>query len=111
MVEIFHQGKSVAIHPRDNRKAHYSTQRAHMPENHQFMAEINSDKLLEWAGKIGPHAFTLIQATLRFGNYPEQAYRTYLGFLKLPRKYSLSNMTTACQIIYESRGFSYKALE
>jgi virulence-associated protein VagC len=65
MVEIFHQGKSVAIHPRNYRKARYSTQRAHMPENHQFMSEINSDKLLEWAGKIGPHTFTLIQATLQ----------------------------------------------
>ena len=71
MVEIFHQGRSVAIHPRNNRKARYSTQRAHMPENHQFMAEINSDKLLEWAGKIGPHTFTLIQATLKSRDYPE----------------------------------------
>ena len=111
MVEIFYQGRSVAIHPRNNRKARYSTQRAHIPENHQFMAEINSDKLLEWAGKIGPHTFTLIQATLKSRDYPEQAYRTCLGILKLTRKYSSANMETACQIIYESKVFSYKALE
>jgi len=111
MVEIFHQGRSVAIHPRNNRKARYSTQRAHMPENHQFMAEINSDKLLEWASKIGPHTFTLIQATLKSRDYPEQAYRTCLGILKLARKYRPGNMETACQIIYESKVFSYKALE
>ena len=111
MVEIFHQGKSVAIHPRNYRKARYSTLRAHMPENHQFMDEINSDKLLEWAGKIGPHTFTLIQATLQSRNYPEQAYRTCLGILKLAKKYSSANLETACQIIFEAKVFSCKTLE
>jgi len=82
-----------------------------MPENHQFMDEIDSDKLLEWAGKIGPHTFTLIQATLQSRNYPEQAYRTCLGILKLARKFSSANMETACQIIYESKVFSCKTLE
>jgi len=111
MVEIFHQGKSVAIHLRNYRKARYSTLRAHMPENHQFMDELNSDKLLEWAGKIGPQTFTLIQATLQSRNYPEQAYRTCLGILKLARKFSSANMETASQIIYESKVFSCKILE
>jgi len=75
------------------------------------MAEINADKLLEWAGKIGPHTFTLIQSTLQSRNYPEQAYRTCLGILKLAKKYSPANLETACKIIYESKVFSYKALE
>ena len=44
-------------------------------------------------------------------DYPEQAYRTCLGILKLTRKYSSANMETACQIIYESKIFSYKSLE
>ena len=82
-----------------------------MPENHQFMDEINSDKLLEWAGKIGPQTFTLIQATLQSRNYPEQAYRTCLGILKLAKKYSPTNMEAACQIIFESKVFSYKTVE
>jgi len=111
MVEIFHQGKPVAIHQRNYRKARYSTQRAHMPENHQFMDEINSDKLLGWAEKIGPHTFTLIQATLKSRDYPEQAYRTCLGILKLAKKYNPANMEAACQIIYDSKVFSYKTLE
>ncbi|HNQ43910.1 MAG TPA: IS21 family transposase, partial [Candidatus Cloacimonadota bacterium] len=111
MVEIFHQGKSVAIHPRNYRKARYSTQQAHMPANHQFITEINSDKLLEWAEKIGPHTLTLIQAALKSRDYPEQAYRTCLGILKLAKKYSPVHMETACQIIFESKVFSYKSLE
>jgi hypothetical protein len=82
-----------------------------MPENHQFMDEINPDKLLEWAGKIGPHTSTLIQATLQSRHHPEQAYRTCLGILKLARKFSPTNMETACQIIFESKVFSYKTLE
>jgi hypothetical protein len=51
MVEIFHQGKSVRF-IREQSQARYSTLRAHMPANHQFMDEINSDKLLEWAARL-----------------------------------------------------------
>lgn len=111
MVEIFHQGKSVANHPRNDHRTRYSTLQEHMPENHRFMNEINSERLLEWAGKIGPQTFMLIQSSLRSRNYPEQAYRTCLGMLKLARKYSHANMETACRIIFESKVFSCKALE
>ncbi|MBN1537202.1 MAG: hypothetical protein JW908_10760 [Anaerolineales bacterium] len=44
-------------------------------------------------------------------DYPEQAYRTCLGILKLAKKYHPANMETACQIIYESKVFSCKTLE
>ena len=111
MVEIFHQGKTVAIHPRNYRRGRYSTLRDHMPPNHQFMKEIDADRLIEWADHIGPHTSALIQATLQSRTYPEQAYRTCLGILGLAKKHSWGNLETACKVAYEARVFSYKAVE
>jgi transposase len=111
MVEIFHLGEIVAIHPRNYRRGRYSTLRDHMPPNHRFMNEIDADRLIKWADDVGPHTSALIQATLHSRAYPEQAYRTCLGILGLARKHSRDNLETACQVAYEARVFSYKAVE
>ena len=110
MVEIFHDGKSVAIHPRNFRKGRFSTLREHMPANHQFMGDINPDRLIGWASKIGPQTATLVKATLRSRPFPEQAYRSCLGILSLARKYNQALLEQACQSMFEAKEFSYKAV-
>jgi len=40
MVEIFSNGKSVAVHPRNFRPGRFSTFREHMPANHQFIDKV-----------------------------------------------------------------------
>ena len=111
MVEIFHQGKTAAIHPRNYLHGRFSTLQEQMPANHQFMADINSDRLIEWAGSIEPQASALVKATLHSRTFPEQAYRTSLGILGLAKKHSQANMETACQIACEAKVFSSKAVE
>jgi transposase len=110
MVEIRHHGKSVAIHPRNFRQGRFSTLREHMPANHQFMEDINPDKLIEWASKIGPQTATLVKATLRSRPFPEQAYRSCLGILSLAKKYDHALLEQACQSVFEAKEFSYKAV-
>jgi transposase len=110
MVVIYHHGKSVAIHPRNFRHGRFSTLREHMPANHQFMNDINSDKLIEWASKIGPQTTTLVKATLRSRPFPEQAYRSCLGILSLAKKYDHTLLEKACQSVFEAKEFSYKAV-
>lgn len=110
MVEIFHHGKSIAIHPRNFRRGRFSTQRDHMPANHQFMSDINSDNLIDWAGKIGPQTVTLVKATLRSRPFPEQAYRSCLGILSLAKKYNHPMLEQACQAVFEIKEFSYKSV-
>jgi len=110
MVEIRHHGKSVAIHPRNFRKGRFSTLREHMPANHQFMEDINPERLIEWAIRIGPQTAALVEATLRSRPFPEQAYRSCLGILSLARKYDPVLLEQACQSVFEAKEFSYKAL-
>jgi hypothetical protein len=81
-----------------------------MPANHQFMNDVNSDKLIEWASNIGPQTTTLVKATLRSRPFPEQAYRSCLGILSLARKYNHPLLEQACQSVFEAKEFSYKAL-
>jgi transposase len=111
IVEISHQGKIVAIHARNGQHGHYSTLREHMPANHQFMKDLNAERLVAWASDIGPQTRALIQAALRSRAYPEQAFRTCLGILRLARKYDRISLEAACQIAGEARDYSYKGVE
>ncbi len=92
MVEIFHksQREPVAIHPRSHVPGRYSTQTAHMPPKHQKAGEWNAERLVRWAGEIGPHTAQLIQAILSSRQHPEQAFRSCLGILRLSGQYAQS---------------------
>jgi transposase len=111
MLEIFYDGKITAIHPRMHQRGRYSTLKDHMPDNHRFMNEINSERLIEWSKKIGPHTSALVEATLQSRPYPQQAYRTCLGMLSLAKKHNHTNLEIASQNLLEARVFSCKALQ
>jgi transposase len=111
MIEVFHQGKSVAVHPRNFRPGRYTTLREHMPPNHQFMDKVNAQQLVQWAGNIGPHTAALVSATLKSRPFPEQSYRTCLGILSLAKKFNITLMEQACWNALESKTFFYKAVK
>lgn len=111
MIEIFHKGKSVAIHPRNYGRKRFSTRKDDMPANHQFMSGINSEYLIEQAGNIGPQTMAFVKAALASRPFPEQSYRTCLGILRLARKNSSANLEQACRVTLEAKEFSYKAVE
>src|SRR4030067_1691267 len=75
MVEVFHQGKAVAIHPRNFRQGRFSTRHDHMPPNHQFVAQLNAEQLVQWAASVGPQTEQLVAYTLKSRKFPEPAYR------------------------------------
>ena len=111
MVEIFHQGKSVAIHVRSFRQGRFSTLREHMPPNHQFVDKVNARQLVQWAANIGPQTEALVSATLKSRPFPEQAYRSCLGILSLAKKHNISVMEQACRDALDAKTFSYKAVK
>jgi transposase len=111
LVEVFHKGKGVAIHPRSSKAGGYTTLREHMPPNHQFLNKINTQQLLTWAEKVGPQTYNFINTTLKSRSFPEQAYRSCLGILNLAKKYPSSRLEQACQAALESKSLSYKAVK
>jgi len=106
-VEIFHQGKQVAIHPRSRKQGGFTTCPAHMPSRHRFVAGISSEYLLHQAQTLSPAITQLIQAILASRHYPEQAYRTCLGVLSLSSKYPSELVEQACQRALQGQLLSY----
>jgi transposase len=111
MVEIFHKGQQVALHPRSRVSGRFSTRAEHMPSNHRFVLELNADWLLRQAQAIGPQTSQYLNALLRARTFPEQAYRSCLGVLSLARKYPSSLLETACQRLQEAHLLSYGDLK
>jgi transposase len=111
LVEIFHKGKQVAIHPRNSVQGRFSTRPEHMPSNHRFILELDADWLLKQAREIGPHSHAYLQALLKSRPFPEQAYRQCLGVLSLGRKYPHPTLESACQQALQAHLFSYKQLK
>jgi transposase len=111
MVEIFHKGKQVAIHPRSRVAGRFSTCAEHMPSNHRFILELDAGWLLKQAETVGPRTSQYLQALLRNRTFPEQAYRSCLGVLNLARKYPQPLVETACQRVLEAHLLSYRDLK
>jgi transposase len=111
MVEIFHKGRQVALHPRSLAAGRFSTRPEHMPSSHRFVLELNADWLLRQAQTIGPQTSQYLTALLRSRAFPEQTYRSCLGVLSLARKYPSSLLEAACQRLLVAHLFSYGDLK
>ena len=111
MVEIFHKGKQVAIHPRSHAQGRFTTRTEHMPSNHRFVAEQDTNWMLKQAEKIGPHTAQYLTSLLQSRSFPEQAYRSCLGVLSLARKYPVALVETACERVSKAHLRSYKDLK
>lgn len=60
-VELFHDGKKVAQHPRSHAMGGLTTDPSHMPDAHRAQADRNPDGLKAWAKTAGPHVARFVQ--------------------------------------------------
>ena len=95
-IAIFFKGQQVARHARSLRQGGFTTDVHHMPEAHRKHQTWTPERLLSWAGRIGPSTQSLVMHLLEQKKVPEQAYRACLGLLSLARKYSSERLEAAC---------------
>ena len=96
-IQIFHKHNRIATHRRlRGRSGQYSTITEHMPLEHQEYLEWNGDRFRNWAKKIGPNTFKVIDVLLSASKVEQQAYRGCMGILKLADKYSAIKLESAC---------------
>ena len=112
-VEIYCKHERIASHKRDRRRNKYTTVKEHMPSTHQFIAEWNPDKFLNWAGGIGPHTQEYIDQILKQKPYPEQAYRACLGILGFAKKAGVGKqrLERACQRAAYFQNYGYHVIK
>lgn len=110
-VEIFHQRKRSASHPRyPPGGSRFSTLAEHMPPAHEKVHAWSPARFLSWADEIGPQTQHLIQAVLDGRRHPQQAYRSCLGILGLAKRYSAGRLEAACRRALPAGIRTYKGL-
>ncbi len=99
MVEIYHEQKRVALHPRNYKKYSHSTMEGHRPANHAEVVRSkawDADYFLSQAKKIGPDTENYLRRVLEAKIFPEQTYNSCLGILRLGKHYSPERLEAAC---------------
>ena len=97
-VEVFYGGNRICSHPRlYGRFNQYSTIQEHMPPEHQKYIQWNGERFIHWAGKVGSHTQTVVQALLSSYKVEQQGYKSCMGLLKLADKYTPERLENACK--------------
>jgi len=109
-VELFHQGRRVAAHPRSAVRGAFTTDPAHRPKAHQQHLDWTPSRLIDWAGTVGPYCAQAVTHILETKPHPEQGYRACLGLLRLSRRYGPPRMEAACRRALERAVCSYRSI-
>ena len=106
-VEIYHKYNRIALHKRNFKPYIYTTIQSHLASSHQFVAEWNAARFIDWANKIDPVVGSYILQIIESRNHPEQAYKSCLGILNFEKKVGKERLIRACKrgLEYEIYGF------
>jgi transposase len=110
-VECFYKNKRVASHIRSHVPGHHTTVKEHMPESHRKWLEWTPKRFINWAAKIGPDTKALIERILGSRVYPQQAFRSCLGILRLSKGYGNDRLEAASKRALAIGAVSYRSVE
>lgn len=110
LVELFHNGRRVALHPRSFQRGGFTTEPSHRPKAHQKHLEWTPSRLIHWAQTIGPTCGQLVATILESKPHPEQGYRSCLGIMRLAKDYGVERLEAACRRTLALDSCSYKSV-
>lgn len=109
-VEILHQGKRVASHPRSYQHGVPSTLKEHMPKEHQkFLFAL--DDILPWAESIGEYTVVFVKRVFINPKNHSFNYRNGQRMKALAETFSEERLENSCQIVVQAGGNSIDAVE
>ncbi len=110
-VEILHKGTRVASHLRSFVRGGHTTVLAHMPRHHREYVNWSPDRLVRWAGKIGPTTAQVVAQIFASRPHPVQGYRAGLGVLRLGKQHGEARLEAACARALALNTLSYKSIK
>jgi transposase len=110
-VELFHRGERVASHVRERGHGKAATIASHRPKSHQEHLEWTPSRMVNWAGKIGPHTAQLFERILADKPHPEMGYRSCLGIIRLSQQYSPERVEAAAERALLTGACRYKSIK
>ena len=111
-VEIFRDGRRVALHARDSRRGMATTDPAHRPKSHERHLNWTPGRLIDWAQRqVGEHTADVVRRILESKPHPEQGYRACLGIMRLGRCYGAGRLEAACRHALASDACTYRSIK
>ena len=102
MVEVFLEegGERIAVHPRKNGRNQYATLDEHMPDRLKAVRDIRKpdygDILLDRARRVGPSALAWAERCFASRDFPEQAFATVQGMIRLAEDHGEPRLDALC---------------
>ena len=94
-VEVYHEGRRVAVHVRSSARGRATTDPAHIPAAHRAQAEWTPARISAWAAQTGPATAALCEAIMASRPHPELGFRSCLGIKRLEGKYGRERLEAA----------------
>ncbi len=110
-IEIFFKNNRVATHARSSAVGGFTTLPEHRPPSHRHYLEWTPERVMDWAGKIGPSAARVAGHILQSRRYPEQGFRACLGLIRLARRYPAERVESACVRALAVNACTYKSVK
>jgi len=111
IIEVFKKGERACSHQRSCHRNRYTTKVEHMPKSHQQYLEWTPTRILEWAEKFGPAVRELAGKIMASRKFPEQAYRSCLGIIRLEKQYPAERLDRACRRALAYRITTYQGVK
>ncbi|HAU1564348.1 IS21 family transposase [Legionella pneumophila] len=111
MVECFHEGKRITLHTRSKKRFTHTTLAEHMPSSHKAHAEWTPERIHRWALKTGEDTARYIEYMIAARAFPEQAFRSCLGLMRLAQRFGADRLDNACTIALEAGMTRYQQVE
>jgi hypothetical protein len=93
-LQIYHENKLVAVHPRLNKPGQRSTVREHLPPEVQAYLMADPQWCLQQAAKVGERCLDLME--IQFSDRVLDKLRSMQGLLRLGSKYGKKRLEAAC---------------
>ena len=111
IVECFYQEKRIAVHARSYLRYKFTTVEEHMPPAHRAHAEWTPERIKRWANKIGIKTTQFIDHMIVSRAFPQQAFRSCLGLLRLGKKFGEERLEKACDRALSVGATRYQQVE
>ena len=110
-VECFYQGKRIAAHARSHIRYGFTTLQEHMPPAHLAHAQWSPERMKRWATKIGPQTSQFIDHMMASRAFPQQAFRSCLGLLRMGERFGQERLEKACTLALSVGATRYQQVE
>lgn len=97
VIEFFHMGQRVAIHPRSDEVGGHTTDAAHQPKAHRAYSEQTPELIIKWARSIGPAAEAVVQHQFDSRPHALLALRSCAPLQRLAKQYGAERFEAACR--------------